>query len=61
MVRDKSLEKISKIYFNKTYDQIEKKIASRRFRYIAKYAKGEKILDIGCKDAIILHLTLPKV
>jgi ubiquinone/menaquinone biosynthesis C-methylase UbiE len=61
MVRDKSLEKISKIYFNKTYDQIEKKIASRRFRYIAKYAKGEKILDIGCKDAIILKFLDRKV
>ena len=61
MTKDKSLEKIAKIYFdldntffNKSYKQIEKKIAYRRFRYIAKYVKGKRVLDIGCNGALIL-------
>jgi len=31
------------------------KIANRRFQYLAKYVKGNKILDVGCQDANILN------
>lgn len=33
----------------------DKKIAYKRFEYLAKHVKGKKILDVGCQDANILN------